>query len=198
MIDFHLSINQLELAGAICVAALATLSLFKLASGGIRKQIGRLSFHAKSLLGFCIVDSIIVCGTKTNDPPRSAGAPITGKAAKMAAFPVSDGAGRTPVATAIAARAGPCGRFAVRALRSADLTTSSQAHPARGIPISLSAFPVMVTPEDIARGYRVVSVATNETPFAEMPSNAVEYAKWSLRGGYETGGIMELWNYGIM
>ena len=95
MIDFHLSINQLELAGAICVAALATLSLFKLASGGIRKQIGRLSFHAKILLGFCIVDSIIVCGTKTNDPPRSAGATLTGKAAILSAFPVSDGAGRS-------------------------------------------------------------------------------------------------------
>ena len=50
----------------------------------------------------------------------------------------------------------------------------------------MSAVPVMVTPEDIARGYRVESVVTNETPLAAMPSNAVEYAKWHLRGGYET------------
>ena len=103
MIDFHLSINQLELVGAICAAVLVALPLFKTAFGGVRKQIGRLSLYAKILLGFCIVNSIIVCGTETNDPPRSAGATLTGKAttlaaentaAKMAAFPVSDGAGR--------------------------------------------------------------------------------------------------------
>ena len=167
MIDFHLSNNQLELAGAICVAALAALPFFKSAFGGVRKQIGRLSLYAKILLGFCIVNSIIVCGTKTNDPPRSAGASPTGKAAilaaentaaKMAAIPVSD--------AAIPIRGdGPFGS---------------------------------VSPEDIVRGYRVESVFTNEMPFAAMPSNAVEYSKWYLRGGYETGGIMELWNYGIM
>ena len=122
MIDFHLSINQLELIGAICATALVVFPLLKLSICGVRKQIGRLSLYAKILLGFCIVNSIIVCGTKTNEPPRSAGTTLTGKAAilaaentaaKMAAFPVSDGAGRTPVATAIAARS------------------------ARGIPISL-------------------------------------------------------------
>ena len=134
MSDFLLSENQLELIGAICAAVLVALPFFKSALGGVRKQIGRMSRYAKILLGFCIVNSVIVCGTKTNDPPRFAGAAV----------------------------------------------------------------PVMVAPEDIVRGYRVESVVTNETPFAEMPSNAVEYAKWSLRGGYETGGIMELWNYGIM
>ena len=158
MIDLHLSNNQLELAGAVCVAALAALSFFKYAFGGVKKQIGRLSLHAKILLLFCIVDSIIVCGTKTNEPPRSAGAPITGKAAKMAAIPVGDAV-----------------------------------FPVRGDGTFWS-----VSPEDIVRGYRVESIATNEAPFAEMTSNAVEYAKWSLRGGRETGGIMELWNYGIM
>ena len=68
MIDFHLSNNQLELAGAICVAALAALPFFKSAFGGVRKQIGRMSLYAKILLGFCIVNSIIVCGTKTDVP----------------------------------------------------------------------------------------------------------------------------------
>ena len=164
MIDFFISEKQLELVGAVCAAVLVVFPLLKLSVCGVKKQIGRLSLYAKILLGLCIVNSVIVCGTKTNDPPRSAGAAVpvrdgAGRSISLAAFPVSDGAGRS---------------------------------------ISLSAAPVMVAPEDIVRGYRVVSVATNETPFAEMPSNAVEYAKWSLRGGYETGGIMELWNYGIM
>ncbi len=97
MIDFHLTINQLELIGAICVVLLVALPFFKSALGGVRKQIGRMSLHAKILLGFCIVNSVIVCGTKTNDPPRFAGATLTGKAAilaaentaaKMAALPV--------------------------------------------------------------------------------------------------------------
>ena len=70
MIDFFLSKNKLELVGAICAAVLVALPFFKSALGGVRKQIGRLSLHAKILLLFCIVDSIIVCGTKTNDPTR--------------------------------------------------------------------------------------------------------------------------------
>ena len=168
MIDFYLGKNHLELVGAVCAAVLVVFPLLKLSICGVRKQIGRLSLYAKILLGFCIVNSVIVCGSKTNEPPRSAGAPITGKAAilaaentaaKMAAIPVSDGAGRS---------------------------------------ISLVAFPVMVAPEDIVRGYRIESVVTNETPLAAMPSNAVEYAKWHLRGGYETCVIVELWNYGIV
>ena len=167
MIDFYLGKNHLELVGAVCAAVLVVFPLLKLSICGVRKQIGRLSLYAKILLGFCIVNSIIVCGTKSNDPPRSAGATLTGKAAilaaefgaaKMAAIPVSD--------AAIPIRGdGPFGS---------------------------------VSPEDVVRGYRVESVVTNETPLAAMPSNAVEYAKWHLRGGYETGGIMELWNYGIM
>ena len=46
--------------------------------------------------------------------------------------------------------------------------------------------PGQVTSEDIVRGYRIESVTTNSEPFAAMPSNAVEYAQWSLRGGRET------------
>ena len=46
--------------------------------------------------------------------------------------------------------------------------------------------PVQTTIDDISRGWRVESVTTNSEPFAAMPSNAVEYAQWSLRGGRET------------
>ena len=97
MIDFFISEKQLELVGAVCAAVLVVFPLLKLSVCGVKKQIGRLSLYAKILLGFCIVNSIIVCGTETNDPPRSAGATLTGKAttlaaentaAKMAAFPV--------------------------------------------------------------------------------------------------------------
>ena len=156
MIDFFLGKKHLELVGAACAAVLVALPFFKSALGGVRKQIGRMSLYAKILLLFCIVDSIIVCGTKTDVPS------------------VTDwGNGRdaTPVATA---------------LRLARYW---------GTPISLAAVPVMLTPEDIARGYRVESVVTNETPLAAMPSNDDEYAKWHLRGGYETCVIVELRNY---
>ena len=52
-------------------------------------------------------------------------------------------------------------------------------------PVQNSA-PIQTTPADIARGWRIESVATNAAPFAAMPSNAVAYAPWSLRGGRET------------
>ena len=63
-------------------------------------------------------------------------------------------------------------------------------------PVTHSPFPVpnpvqnntsvQTTSDDISRGYRIESVTTNSEPFAAMPSNAVEYAQWSLRGGRET------------
>lgn len=43
-----------------------------------------------------------------------------------------------------------------------------------------------VSEDDIARGWRQESTTTNAEPFAEMPSNAVEYAQWTKRGGRET------------
>ena len=55
-------------------------------------------------------------------------------------------------------------------------------HPSSLIPLSN---PVQTTSDDISRGWRIESVTTNAEPFAEMPSNAVEYARWSLRGGRE-------------
>ena len=183
MIDFFLGINHLELVGAICAAVLVVFPFLKLSVCGVRKQIGRLSLYAKILLGFCIVDSIIVCGTKTNDPPRSAGVPITGKAAILAA---ENTAAKMAYPPSNASRVSGGYRGAIPVSDGA------------GRSISLVAAPVMVAPEDVVRGYRVESVFTNEMPFAAMPSNAVEYSKWYLRGGYETGGIMEVWNYGIM
>ena len=46
--------------------------------------------------------------------------------------------------------------------------------------------PVVVTPEEIAQGWRLESVTTNEAVSYAMPTNGVEYAPWSLGGGYET------------
>ena len=45
--------------------------------------------------------------------------------------------------------------------------------------------PVVVTPEEITQGWRLESVTTNDAVSYEMPTNGVEYAPWSLGGGYE-------------
>ena len=45
--------------------------------------------------------------------------------------------------------------------------------------------PVVVTPEEIAQGWRLESVVTNDAVSYAMPTNGVEYAPWSLGGGYE-------------
>ena len=45
--------------------------------------------------------------------------------------------------------------------------------------------PVVVTQEEIAQGWRLESVTTNEAVSYAMPTNGVEYAPWSLGGGYE-------------
>ena len=42
-----------------------------------------------------------------------------------------------------------------------------------------------VTAEEIARGWRLESVTTNDAVSYAMPTNGVEYAPWSLGGGYE-------------
>ena len=44
---------------------------------------------------------------------------------------------------------------------------------------------VVVSETDILRGFRMEGVATNEMPFCEMPTNAVEYAPFHLSGGRE-------------
>ena len=43
-----------------------------------------------------------------------------------------------------------------------------------------------VTAEEIAQGWRLESVVTNDAVSYAMPTNGVEYAPWSLGGGYET------------
>ena len=45
--------------------------------------------------------------------------------------------------------------------------------------------PEVVTPEEIARGWRLESVTTNDAVSYAMPTNGVEYMPWSLGGGYE-------------
>ena len=54
---------------------------------------------------------------------------------------------------------------------------------------------VTVSADDVSRGWRVESVATNAVPSAGMPSNAVEYARWTLRGGRETWFPLDLGDF---
>ena len=49
-----------------------------------------------------------------------------------------------------------------------------------------------VSEAEISKGYRVEGVATNSDPFAAMPSNAVEYARWSMRGGFAADFALDL------
>ncbi len=55
--------------------------------------------------------------------------------------------------------------------------------------------PVQTSLDDIARGYRQESMTTNLESFAEMPSNAVEYTRWSLRGGFAADFALHLGNF---
>ena len=52
-----------------------------------------------------------------------------------------------------------------------------------------------VSETEISKGYRVDVVTTNSDPFAEMPSNAVEYTRWSLRGGFAADFALHLGNF---
>ncbi|MBQ7189372.1 MAG: hypothetical protein IJR99_08165 [Kiritimatiellae bacterium] len=54
---------------------------------------------------------------------------------------------------------------------------------------------VTITAEDIARGWRLEGVATNGAVSYAMPSNGVEYARWSLRGGRETHFALDLGDF---
>ena len=44
---------------------------------------------------------------------------------------------------------------------------------------------VVVTQEEIAQGWRLESVVTNDAVSYALPTNGVEYMPWSLGGGYE-------------
>ncbi len=57
-----------------------------------------------------------------------------------------------------------------------------QSPAAGGTPV----VPVVATPEEIAQGWRLESVTTNDAVSYAMPTNGVEYMPWSLGGGYET------------
>ena len=60
---------------------------------------------------------------------------------------------------------------------------------------TLSPVQTTVPDADIARGWRVESVSTNAAPFAALPSNAMEHAAWTLRGGRETWFPLELGDF---
>ena len=55
--------------------------------------------------------------------------------------------------------------------------------------------PVVVTPEDIAQGHRLESVTTNDAISYAMPTNGVEYAPWTLAGGYEAHFPLDLGDF---
>ena len=46
--------------------------------------------------------------------------------------------------------------------------------------------PVVVSAEDILRGFRLEGIVTNDEPLCDMPVDAVEYPPWRLRAGRET------------
>ncbi len=52
-----------------------------------------------------------------------------------------------------------------------------------------------VTAEEIAQGWRLESVVTNDVVSYAMPTNGVEYAPWNLRGGYETHFPLDLGDF---
>ncbi|MBO7685827.1 MAG: hypothetical protein J6V72_05560 [Kiritimatiellae bacterium] len=52
-----------------------------------------------------------------------------------------------------------------------------------------------VTPEEIAQGYRLESVVTNDAASYSIPTDGVEYARWSIRGGRETRFALDLGDF---
>ena len=52
-----------------------------------------------------------------------------------------------------------------------------------------------VTAEEIAQGWRLESVVTNDVVSYAMPTNGVEYKPWNLRGGYETHFPLDLGDF---
>ena len=52
-----------------------------------------------------------------------------------------------------------------------------------------------VTAEEIAQGWRLESVATNDAASYMMPTNGVEYGPWSLRGGRDTHFALDLGDF---
>ena len=52
-----------------------------------------------------------------------------------------------------------------------------------------------VTVEEIAQGWRLESVVTNDAVSYVMPTNGVEYMPWSLGGGYEAHFPLDLGDF---
>ena len=52
-----------------------------------------------------------------------------------------------------------------------------------------------VTPEEIAQGYRLESVISNDAASYSKPTDGVEYARWSIRGGRETRFALDLGDF---
>ena len=52
-----------------------------------------------------------------------------------------------------------------------------------------------ITAEEIAQGWRLYSVTTNDAVSYAMPTNGVAYAPWTLRGGYETRFALDLGDF---
>ena len=66
MIDFGLSKGRLEFVGLVCAALLVAIPFLKCALGSVRKQGGKLPLPTIIVLALCMVQSLIVGGTKTN------------------------------------------------------------------------------------------------------------------------------------
>ena len=66
MIDFGLSKGRLEFVGLVCAALLVAIPFLKCALGSMRKQGGKLPLPTIIVLALCMVQSLIVGGTKTN------------------------------------------------------------------------------------------------------------------------------------
>ena len=137
MIDFRITASHLETTGLLCSAALVAFILFKPVQAGLKRQVARLPISSAFVLVLCIAVAIVVCGTKTNAPPR------------LVWMPSRSGGGPD----------------------------------------------MMVTPEDIARGYRVSLTATNETFSFEMPSNATVVGNWHKRGTFGEWMRLELGDF---
>ena len=153
---FRNALAWICLRGAIaCFAALVLWWTGKVASAPISKFWRKLTAVGRAVVCAMLLIGVIYGGSKTNDPPRSAGAPTEEREPGL-------GYGQQ------------AGRRDDGGLRGGTAA---------------------VTPEDIMRGYRAESVATNAAPFAPLPSNAVEYARWSQRGGRETWFPLDLGDF---
>ena len=55
--------------------------------------------------------------------------------------------------------------------------------------------PVVVSAEDILRGFRLEGIVTNDEPLCDMPVDAVEYPPWRLRAGRHTEFTLDLGDF---